>query len=244
MPIPRRPHKRQQTADRRGGKIIRPNRIHELWKARGWTAADVAERVRDLAEQRGDTDRMKTAEGTISRLSTGAITLDQNWMEYLGAIYNVPAGEIISPPSAEGMRRVGVKIAIEADAWRAEPDWSATDRYSILIPDDPALHDVELYAGEVRGAAMDLRYPAGALVILSPIMQRPGEIIEGRRYHVRRRQNGQCEETIKTLVRRDDHYWLKPESSSPAHQAWQPLDGARGTIELIGRVRGVYLREE
>lgn len=242
MVIPRRPRKRQQTAVRLGGKIVRKNRIHELWKARGWTAADVAERVRAIAEQRGDVERMKTANETISRLSTGAMTLDQDWMELLGEVYNVPAGEIISPPAAEGMRRVEVKLAFEADAWRG-PN-APSDHYSILIPDDPALRDVELYAAEVRGPAMNARYPAGTLLILSPILQKPGEIAEGRRYHVRAKRGGECEDTVKTLVRRDDQYWLAPESTSPAHQAWQPLDGSRLGVELIGRVRGVYLSEE
>lgn len=223
----------------------RPNRIYELTKARGWTAAIVAEKVRALAEARGLDHRLGTHEVTINRLSTSP-SISQEWMELLGEIYQVPASEIIAPPPAAGLRRVRVKGALQAGEWAEQHEWPDDEQYDVMVPDDPALRGVPLYAGEIRGNSMNLRYPSGAIIIMSPLRQHPGEITEGRRYHVRlTHADGNTEETIKTLVRRDDRYWLKPESDDPEFQQWIALDGIPGaTVELIGRVRGVYHRED
>ena len=116
-----------------------------------------------------------------------------------------------------------------------------------MIPDDPALQGVALYAGELRGESMNRRYPSGAIIILSKVSQRPGDITADRRYHVRMTHiDGLIEETIKTLAKDSaGEYWLKPESDHPECQEWIPLDGKPGTtVELIGRVRGVYHRED
>ncbi|MGH6684999.1 MAG: hypothetical protein ACRECA_13960, partial [Pseudolabrys sp.] len=80
------------------------------------------------------------------------------------------------------------------------------------------------------------------VVVMSPV----GEVIPGRRYHVRRtRTDGLTEETIKTLVTGDDgQYWLKPESNKPEFQQWIALDGAPGeSVHLVGCVRYVLRRE-
>lgn len=245
MAIPTRQKRRQAGATRDAGKIARPNRIHDLWKERGWTAADVAMRVRELARERGDAGRAKTHEGTINRLSTGRMTLDHDWMQLLGEVYGVPASEIIDPPPAAGMRRVRVAHAFEVGAWLRADEEPSVALDAIMIPDDPRLRDVSLYAGEIKDAAMSQRYPPGAIVVLSPLLQRPNEIAEGRRYHVTHMREDQAtEHTIKTLVRRDDTYWLKPESDEPQLQAWLPLRAGSTRVELVGRVRGVYLREE
>ena len=166
-------------------------------------------------------------------------------MELLGEVFQVPPAEIISPPPAEGLRRVHVTGALQAGAWSESHEWPLEDRYDVMVPDDPGLRAMSLYAGEIRGNSMNLRYPPGSIIILSPLMQHPGEIAEGRRYHVRMTHaDGLTEETVKTLVRRDDRFWLKPESDDPEHQQWIALDSKPDAkVELIGRVRGVYYRE-
>jgi phage repressor protein C with HTH and peptisase S24 domain len=107
------------------------------------------------------------------------------------------------------------------------------------VPDDPNYRSLTLYAGRVVGDSMNRVYPDGTIVVLSRMAQRPGEILEGKRYHIRRtRAGGLIEETIKTLVRDSKgRYWMQPESDSPEFAA-VPLDGGEDeTIELIGRVR-------
>jgi transcriptional regulator with XRE-family HTH domain len=227
----------------------RPNRIYELTKLHGMTYADVAERVRALAETRSDIkSREKVHELTINRLASGKMNLTQQWMELLGAVYSVPAAEIISQPVAQNMRLVRVIYALEASVFNQKNSLAEHERFDVMIPDDEALRDLHLYAAEIIGPAMNLRYSPDSIVILSKLTQRPGEIVEGKRYHVcaTRISDGAVEHTIKMLVvGPEGRFWLKPESNHPAHQEWIPLDGKPGiTIELMGRVRGVYFRED
>lgn len=225
----------------------RPNRIYELTKARKWTYAEVAARVRELAETIGDEDRLRVHEITINRLATGSMALTQDWMTTLGLVYAVDASEIITAPATEGLRRIKVMGALQAGSWAESHEFAIDDQHEIMIPDDPALRNVALYAGELRGESMNRRYPNGAIIIMSRVTQRPGEIAEGKRYHVRMTHaDGLTEETIKTLTKdAAGDYWLKPESDHPEFQEWISLDGKPGTtVELIGRVRGVYHRED
>jgi hypothetical protein len=235
---------RRTTADR-----PRPNRIYELTQKQNMTYADVAERVRQIAKQRKDKQRQKVHEITINRLATGTIALTQKWMELLAEVYCVSATELIAAPLGQNIIRVPVTFALEANVWSHDHQWQKMGCYEIMIPEDSALDGVSLYAGELRGPAANAKYPEKSVVILSKLTYHPGEIGVGRRYHVRvTRGDGMTEETIKLLIKDEQgKYWLRPESNHPEHQAWVPLDARDGDgakIELIGRVRGVYIREE
>jgi transcriptional regulator with XRE-family HTH domain len=224
-----------------------PNRIHELTKARRWTYAEVAERVRKIAEERNDTAKLKVHEVTISRLAIGRITLSQEWMELLGAVYSVPAQELISAPISTNLIRVRVSVALEASNWRSNSDLPSAEHFDIMIPHDATLASATLYAGEIRGPSNNLRYASKSIAILSKLEQKPGEIVAGKRYHVRvMRTDGMIEDSIK-LLHQDaaGAYWLKPESDHPDHQTWTPLQGGENfRVEIIGRVRGVFFRED
>lgn len=225
----------------------RPNRIFELTQERKWTYEDVAERVRKIAKARGLTAHAKTHGITINRLATGKAELTQKWMNLLGDVYGVPATEIISVPVAQNMRRVRVVCALEAGAWRDGSELPQKEQFDIMIPNDPELQALSLYAGEIRGNDTNLRYSPGSIVVIASLEQKPGEIVEGKRYHVRTlRNDGQIENTIKTLTADPDgKYWLKPESNLPQHQEWLPLAGTETIrVELVGRVRGVFYRED
>jgi transcriptional regulator with XRE-family HTH domain len=212
---------------------IYPNRIAELTKARGMTYATVGE-------------ALKAHEVTIAKLANDGQELTFSWMKRLAQVFDVTPAEIIARPAAEGMRRVRVLGAIQAGAWGEHHEWPEEDRYDVMLPDDPALRGLQLYAGEIAGPSMNLRYQEGTVVIFSRVVA-DAEIKEGRRYHVRQtRADGQTEETIKTLVKGEDgRFWLRPESTHPDFQEWIPLDGRPGgTIEVLGRVRYAVQREE
>lgn len=244
-------------ASRRGAKVgklskiprskrPRPNRIFELTRERKWKYADVAERVRELAAARGDNARAKVHALTINRLATGAITLTQDWMTLLGEVFAIDPAEIIAPPVAQNLRRVGVAYAMQGGAWKRESELPVAERYDYMIKADEALADAVLYAGEIRGLDTNLRYPPGSIAILSKLAQSPGEIVEGRRYHVRvMRADNMIEDTIKLLCSREGQYWLRPESDHPDFQEWLPIGGKPGhRVEIVGRVRGVFFRED
>lgn len=208
-----------------------PNRIHELTKLRGLTYADVA-------------DALGAHTITIAKLATDKIELTHDWMKRLAKVFDVSPAEIIERPAAAGLRRVRVRGTLQAGAFSESFEWPHDDQYDVMVRDDPALRRAELYAGEIEGASMNLRYPPGSVVIMSA---GGSDLVPGRRYHVRiTRADGTAEDTIKTLERSaDGRYWLKPESSDPEYQAWIPLDGQPDTtVELIGRVRFAYQRED
>lgn len=229
----------------------RPNRIHELTKARGWTYPEVARRVSELARARGDEDRANTHTITINRLATGAAKLTQDWMTILSEVFAVTPAEIISEPIAENLRRVTVVCALAAGAWRKHWQLPEQEQYEIMIPNEAAFSGLTLYAGEIRGDDINRRYPRGAIVVISTYkpgeINQPGELKEDRRYHVRvARADGLIEDSIKCLTRGPEgQLWFKPESDHPAHQEWISITGKPGhLVEIVGRVRGVFLRED
>ena len=224
-----------------------PNRIRELTKERKWTYDDVAERVRKLAKARHDEARLDTHKVTINRLATGAAQLTQAWMQILGEVFSVPAHEIISAPVAQNLCRVRVIYALEAGVWRKAAELPEQEQFDIMIPNDHLTSEAALYAGEIRGPSYNLRYPDKSIVVVSKLEQKPGEIVEGKRYHVRSlRDDGTIEDTIKCLhADATGKYWLKPESNHPMHQEWLPIGGtATVKVEIVGRVRGVFFRED
>jgi hypothetical protein len=226
---------------------MRPNRIFELTKARKWTYPEVAKRVRTLAISRGDDSRSKVHTVTINRLATGEANLTQEWMNILGEVFGVPATEIISSPVAQNLRRIVVEYALEAGKWCTSTVLPQSEQFAIMIPNDAHLLEATLYGGEIRGQDFNQRYGVGSIVVISKIEQKPGEIADGKRYHVRlSREDGLIEDSIKCLtIGPEGQLWLKPESNHPSHQEWIPLQGRAGLkVEIIGRVRGVFFRED
>jgi hypothetical protein len=224
----------------------RSNRIFELTKQRNLTYAQVAEKVREVAENRGDAAHRKVHEITINRLAQGKSTLTQQWMNLLAEVFHVTPAEIIAAPPAQNLVRLRVSLRLEGGIWAENHEIPEAEQAEIMVPDDEALRGAHLYAAELRGPASNARWPEGTIAILSVLMQRPGEIAVDRRYHVRIiRPDGTSEETIKCLIKDDDgRYWLRSESTHPAFQTWLPLEGeAHLAVHLLGRVRRVYAGE-
>lgn len=240
-------HASARPAEVKKSKKPKSNRIFELMKARHWTYAEVAERIRALAKARKIEAYGKVHEVTINRLALGKAKLTQDWMKMLGEIFQVPAHELIATPAAQNLIVVHVTHVLDAGIWRGESELPEPMQFDVMIPNDPLFQNLTLYAGEIKGPSFNLRYPEKTIVVLSRIEQKPGEIVEGKRYHVRAtRDDGLFEDSIKSLSRDGEgRYWLKPESDHPAHQGWLPLGGTDGLkVEIVGRVRGVFYRED
>lgn len=212
----------------------RGNRIFELSQAKGLTYAQIA-------------DHCGVSERTIMRLANAkAERLNIQWMKKLAKVFGVEPEALQARPVSDALRKVRVQGTLRAGAWAESYEWPPDEHYDVMIPDDPDLRDAALYAAEVAGTSMNLRYQPGSVAVMSKITQRPNEITEGRRYHVQiARVDGTVEDTIKTLTSdRDGKYWLKPESDDPAHQEWIPLEGKPGeNVRVVGRVRYVVIRE-
>jgi transcriptional regulator with XRE-family HTH domain len=217
-----KPAKRPQTA-----KTPReyPNRIRELNKERGWDYDLLAEKVGSHPK-------------TIGALARGDAEMTLTWMKRLARAFNVNATEIIERPASAHLRSVLISGTVQAGAWADNHTFEPQDRTSIAVHNDPELRGLDLYALKIEGESMNKFYPAGSIVVLTRLAQRPGEIQIGKRYHVVRTRGDLIEETIKTLVRASNgEYWLQPESDSPEFAAFT-LQGEEGTtVELRGRVR-------
>ncbi|MGC2780840.1 MAG: hypothetical protein WA418_34915 [Bradyrhizobium sp.] len=226
---------------------VYPNRIAALIKERKWTYGEVAQRVRELATKRGDKSKANVHEVSINRLALGMTTLSQEWMNMLGEIFGVPPAEIISAPLAKRHIRVPVTHAFEGGRWHESSLLPEAEQFELMMQEDEKLSGSTLYAGEIRGPSNNLRYPPRSIIVLSKVEQKPGEIAAGKRYHVHTsRKDGMVEDAIRLLTQASDgSYWLKPESDHPDHQQWTRLDDTeQAHIELIGRVRRVFSRED
>lgn len=211
----------------------RTNRIRELAKRDKLTYGEIAARI-------------GTSETQIARLANGERKLNQDWMNRLAGVFSVTPSEIIDRTAPSGLRVVKVTGSVQAGRWAESHGIPEDEQDSVMVPDDPAQRGLHLYAVQIRGESMNQLYPDGSVAVLNSIMQRPGEILAGKRYHVRvTRADGSVEDTVKTLVRDSKgQYWLKPESDSPEFTATllEPHEGEQ--VELIGRVRWCVRRED
>lgn len=198
------------------------NRLREIRAARKLTLQQVAE-------------ALNTYPANVGKYESGETQLTPEWLERFGAVYEIDPIAIITRP----LRRVRVRGPLQAGHWTEDPEWPEDRQYEVAVPDDPQWRSVGLYAGEVCGPSMRLRYPEGTVLVMAPLPETREELEPGKRYHVRaRRADGTVESTVKTLVHDEaGKLWLKPESDHPDHQAWIALEGNDGdTIRALGRV--------
>lgn len=93
---------------------------------------------------------------------------------------------------------------------------------------------------------MNKRYPDGTVLVFTDALERPEDLIAGKRYIVEReRADGLREATVKKLWQ--DEYgamWLLPESDDPRFQEAIPINGEDGDmVRILGRVRFSVTRE-
>lgn len=157
-------------------------------------------------------------------------------------------GEGEDASSAPTVRKVTVAAHVQAGVWTETWEWDGADQYDVVIPDDPSLRGVKLFAAEARGPSMNKRYPEGTILVFADIND-TGECLQpGKRYIVERiRQTGEREHTVKLLhVDADGKFWLVPESDDIRFQAPISVEEGTGdgdTVAVIGRVCYAVMRE-
>jgi transcriptional regulator with XRE-family HTH domain len=209
------------------------DKIKQIRKSRGLTQAEAAAAIGlDLSN--------------YNKLENGKTKLTLSRMRELAEMFRVePEDLIISAQS--GLRAVRVRSYVEAGRFDVTPEWNEEDWYDITIPDDPDLRPYKLFGAKVRGPSMNKLYPEGTVVIFTSMIDRPEQLLVGKRYVVEREQSdGMREATVKTLWRDETgKFCLIPESTDPRHQ--QPIDiqGSEGdTVRIVGRVVYAMRRED
>jgi hypothetical protein len=231
---------RRDRLDQPRGSVARPNRIAEFSRKRGLTYDEIAKKIRAIANARGLAKYCNVHEQTIGGLARGTQALTPLWMELLAEALDVRSPlQILDRIPGENLRHVEISCALRGNHFAQDHAIAKPDE--IMVPDSPIYRGLPLYGGIVIGEMMNLEYPDGSTVVMSKLMQLPGEIMVGEDYHVRRRRvDGATEETLKRLVADSaGKYWLRPLSDHPEHQTWvelapAPSDGI--TVELVGRV--------
>ena len=200
------------------------NRIKELMKSRGVKRDALAE-------------MLDVHPVTISKLISGNIKLNTDWMERIAAALDI-APESLIVETAD-LRHVVIRAHVQAGEWAESNDWMDDDQYTVAVPDEAALRPYALYGAEARGPSMDKTYPEGTSLVFTKLIETREDIQPGKRYIVEReRAGGMREVTVKTLWKDDDgQFWLLPESTDPRFQETIPLNGDEGdTIRIVGRV--------
>ncbi|WP_267348095.1 S24 family peptidase [Sphingomonas sp. GM_Shp_2] len=113
--------------------------------------------------------------------------------------------------------RLEVIGSVAAGIWREQSHWRAEERYTIVVPPSPIKGAVR-FAVRVDGQSMDKVIPPGSElecidVRASGLSPRPGDLVI-----VERTAHDLTEMTCKRLVREDDRWLLRCESTSPEFQ--------------------------
>lgn len=205
-------------------------------------------RIREIRESQGLSqealgERLGVHWQTVHRAETAKSNLTDKKLNAYAKALGVNLDDIIG---AESGRSVTVRGNIQAGAWSETWEWPREDQYEVPIPDDPNLRNYNLHAAETKGPSMNKRYPEGTILVFTDAMERPEDLITGKRYIVEReRSDGLREATVKKLWQ-DEHgmMWLLPESNDPRFQEAIAIDGEEGdTIRILGRVRYAVTRE-
>ena len=179
---------------------------------------------------------------TVLRHESGKVDVPVAKLDAYAKALGVPREAIVNHQG----RMVTVKGNIQAGHWSESWEWPLEDQYEVPVADDPSLGNVTLHGAEIKGPSMNRRYPDGSVIIFADALERPEDLIPGKRYIVEReRSDGLREATVKKLW--TDEYgdmWLLPESDDPRFQEAIAINGDEGdTIRILGRVRYSVTRE-
>lgn len=208
------------------------NRVRELREARGWSQADLAEKI-DVHWQ------------TIHRIEKSKTRIMEKRERAIAEVFGVAPDDLYVKDSPGGFRTVRVQQHVQAGYYAESNLWPDDEGYDVVVPADEELQPFKLYGTEVRGPSMNRLYPEGTVLVYTSAFETLDKPVVGKRYIVEReRLDGLREATVKTLQTDDEgNYWLVPESADPRFTAI-PVDNPNGdTVRIVGRVRYSVRRE-
>lgn len=148
-----------------------------------------------------------------------------------------------------GVRLIPVIGEVQAGVWKEAVQFEVEDQYTIEVGQVGGLADA--YGLLVIGDSMDLIYPPGTIIIVSPLGTRP--LKNGDKVVVQRKlRTGQIEATVKELEIINGIAKLWPRSKNPKFQEpvnihW-PYEDEQLTktesVEIVGLVRSSYRIED
>ena len=213
------------------------NRLAHFRKKAGITQVNLA----DLAGTSGP---------TIGMLESGVRKLTVEWAEKLAPHLGCLAVELvfedlqITKGSLTSVKVVGF---VQAGDWREAIELPDDDQYTVNVPPDARFRDLEVFALEIRGDSMNLRYADKSLLICSRYDPVNDRLPVGKRVIVQRRSElGLIEATCKELIiDKDGKGWLKPESNNPAHSSirFTQSDDGEDDTQIIAVVMASYQPE-
>jgi SOS-response transcriptional repressor LexA len=161
----------------------------------------------------------------------------------LAQALGVPASYFIEAvqPEQDGLKparlaSVHVRGAIQAGVWKDAIEWPPDDWFAVTVPMDDRFPGAPVYGLLVRGKSMDLIFPDGTVVLVTPFFEvgrlpKPGEKV----VVLRRSATGEYEATLKQYDTDDQgRHVLWPRSSDPDFQTPIILEGAEPPVALVG----------
>lgn len=219
--MPKTPPSRRETA---------PNNLKRLRRENNLSQEQVAEAI-DLSYS------------MVSRYERGESKLGEAVLTKFASFFRVPTDAILNVESQ--LSTTLIKGAAETGKWAMGVEWAQKDWYSISSPQSKKFPGLPRFGLEMRGPAMNLIYPAGAILICVRMNHLRGHrLVPGDRVIVDRvRELDDLHEIGCWEYRRDPGglEWFWPRSDDPAYQT--PLPYARDTVTVLALVVA-HFREE
>jgi SOS-response transcriptional repressor LexA len=186
----------------------------------------------------------------VGRLELGVRKLNVEWAERFAPHLNCLAVELlfedveITKGSLTSVKCVGF---VQAGDWREAVELPEDEQYTVNVPPDARFRDLEVFALEIRGDSMNLRYADKSLLICSRYDPVNDRLPVGKRVIVQRRSElGLIEATCKELIiDKDGKGWLKPDSNNPSHSSirFTQSDDGEDDTQIIAVVMASYQPE-
>ena len=173
-----------------------------------------------------ENDKQNPRMSTIGKLAKLA---GETTLQFLGQ-ENIPLSD--SPG-----RRIEVVTSLQAGEWRSSPEWDISDRYEISITLPKNFDNLPLHAAVVEGNSMNMFYPDGSIVFITPLKNYPGGLRSGLHVVAINHDHGAYEVTLKEYIVDDKgEKWLVPRSFSLEHQQPVKFDRRNNVVEIVGVV--------
>ena len=184
-----------------------------------------------------------TGQSTISRWEAeDDEPLAHNWdrMAELSGLSRsyIRYGELGDALATVPLKRLLVRGAVQAGAWREAMEWPEDDWKPFPVPAESARYPgIPLFGLEVRGNSMDEIFPEGTILGCINLIHNPVDITPGKYVIVQRiNDTGEVEATVKEIHQDEEGtIWLVPRSTDPRHKAWIRAD-ENGHVQIVALV--------